>query len=197
MSAFDFMFKKGDTPPPKSAAATTSIPMYVPQNMPIQSQGKVDYEKYFDELMDKSDLPGPDYREFSQAIAKMSTAPLNEQDKYKTIFSSFETMGATESKLVETANKYIDIFDKKKQDFEKQAGSDRQTHIVDKQTAIDKLNQEIQEKQATVQKMMIEKQQDENSLLIESNNFNNVYTRRKAVILADIEKIKTYLNGSK
>lgn len=206
MSAFDFMFKKKDDiapPASKKPVMSSIIPPPVNMQTTISSTGgKTDYNKYLEDLMDKEDLPGPDYLEFSKGIIKSSNLPLTEEQKYQTVFGNFETMGLTIPKLVQTANQYLSILDREKAEFETQVEGERKIHVDGKQGLIQKeqdeiveLNRQIQEKSNNVTRMMTEKQDAQQSLLIEANNFNNAYTSKRDFITAQIGKIQTHLSN--
>ena len=163
--------------------------------------------KLLSEAIDKANIDGFDYYEFAQMLQALKPTLPSEQTLFQTAYTSGKVMGATKEKLIQTANVYLDVLNKKAQEFENacQAKIDElvtgrekelknmEGMIQEKAAAIQKLTEEIN--QMTAQKTQITNEIGENKVKIETkrNNFKatlQVFTGR---IQGDIEKINRYI----
>jgi peptidoglycan hydrolase CwlO-like protein len=105
--------------------------------------------KFFEDELARINLPGPDYFEFRrqmiamhQKIGKKGTSP---EIILQAVLTSFEAMNVSNSNIVTTAKQYREALEKKKTDFLKGAGAEKDKQLKKRQDALqmhqDNLNQ--------------------------------------------------------
>lgn len=175
----------------------------IPQgSIDITSAGE--FDKYFLDIMEKANLPGPDYFEFAKALEGLKNAGLPEEQKLLAVFAGFQAQGVAPQQLVDAANKYIDILNSKKTGEFDASVVTAQNVILGKEQRIDALVKENAEIAAKLQKNNEEVQfltQERVNLLgkLESKKttFNMSFQNFIQKIQKDIESIQKYLiNGN-
>jgi hypothetical protein len=165
------------------------------------------FEKYFDQLMDKANLPGPDYYEFFKTMETLEAHIHDEKARLSATFASLSIQGLTKDKLIETAGKYKEIMEKDKANFEKALGdkinaevvkrnNDLQTHekkIQANSELIQKLTKEITEAQSLIGKLKGEIIEEENKLASNKNGYMMACAAVINKISSDIQKIQSTL----
>ncbi len=174
---------------------------------PIAGEQKKEIIAYFKKVFEENNIPGADYQEFSVALEKMKALPMDEQTKFKTLFMSFESMGLTPEKLIETAEFYKTLFSNKlgqfdkehEQAFNREVGlrQNQVQELTQKNTDIDvemrKLNdQKIANEQSV--KTINEAIQKSSTMLTNSkNDWHATHAEIVAVIDHNIELVKKHL----
>ena len=69
------------------------------------------FNAHFDELFEKSNLPGPDYFEFSKMVEALSSPGMTNDMKLTVAFAGLTVQGLTVQKLLSSAQQYLDIID--------------------------------------------------------------------------------------
>jgi hypothetical protein len=64
-----------------------------------------------------ANLPGFDYLEFKDAIAKMSNAPMTEQQRFVAVFSTAQVMGVKYVDLIASIDHYVSVVGKQRESF--------------------------------------------------------------------------------
>jgi len=77
------------------------------------------FVEHFVDLLEKANLPGPDYFEFKQALQSMDSLELGEEKKFQAAWASFKAMGGIKdnSILTTSANQYLSILGKDRESF--------------------------------------------------------------------------------
>jgi ferritin-like protein len=204
--------EKKETPTTAPAASVTSSPASrapSTSTSPASTPGAQDDTviKLLSDALDKANLEGFDYYEFAQMLQALKPSLPSEQALFQTAFTSSKVMGATKENLIQTAGVYLDLLNKKAQEFEtacqaavKELVTGREDElkamdvaIQEKAAAIQKLTEEINN--MTAQKTQVTNDIGENRLRIDTrrNNFTatlQVFTSR---IQGDIEKVNKYI----
>lgn len=193
------LFKEEDKPLPKKSTQKPApvVEMYTQSTI---TAGSNDYLKYLDEVMDKANMPGPDFYEFSKSLVPMASLAIPEDQKFNTVLSTFSVMGATKEKLVESGNKYLGILDDNAVQFAKQLSTERDAIAARKQQientklSIEALHKEIETKSQAIADDGVEILRDESKLTVEESNFRVALEQKKNLITYQIDKIKTLGN---
>ncbi|MCF2446402.1 hypothetical protein L0657_20760 [Dyadobacter sp. CY345] len=104
-----------DTPieQPKPAPAAT-----VPN---VAGTANVDrkFVEHFVDLLEKANLPGPDYFEFKQALQSMDSLGLGEEKQFQAAWASFKAMGGIKDQAIlkTSAEQYLSILSKDRESF--------------------------------------------------------------------------------
>jgi hypothetical protein len=74
---------------------------------------------HFVDLLEKANLPGPDYFEYKQALQSMEGLSLGEEKQFQAAWASFKAMGGVKdtSILKTSADQYLGILDKDRTSF--------------------------------------------------------------------------------
>lgn len=179
--------------------AIPSVPMGIQMNtLPSDSE----FMNYLKGIMDKSNLPGPDYYEFVQALDSMKTQPLSEQQKFIAIFAGFQAQGVTTNLLIDSAQKYISILtDSKAKEFDvavegvNQQIASKNAQIQQLTLKNEELNKTIQQNADTIAGLNKEVIEMSTKISTKKSLFEGSFNNFIGVINENISKIKTYLNG--
>lgn len=184
-----------------------SQPTYIP---PFENgQGKMN-EKFADALfraMEAANIDGFDYFEFKQALKNLETMPMDEATRYKSAFAMAQTMGATPTKLMNTASNYLEVLKKEEAKFQQAANNQVQSQIGNKKNEIENLDAVIHQKSAQIKKMVDEIEQHKKEMDILNQDitqasskvaqtkadFDATYTMLLNQIEKDIENMNNYL----
>ncbi len=122
-----FFIKEEET----KAAQPTPTPASPPAQVPpppvvstINAAGTAEVDRkfveHFVELLEKANLPGPDYFEFKQALKSMDGLGLSEEKQYQASWASFRAMsgGVKDTTLLTTsAGQYVSVLDRDRGSF--------------------------------------------------------------------------------
>jgi hypothetical protein len=98
---------------------------------------------HFNNLLDKANLPGPDYFEFSQVLESPAMSKFDEKTKISASFASLVTQGLTKERLIDSAQQYVKVIQKDKEGFETALKGKLQGEVSTRQTQIDGLQRGI------------------------------------------------------
>lgn len=180
-----------------------------PVQMP-KPGGKAD-PKFVEVLLkaiEANNLDGFDYLEFKQSLQNLSNVQMDEKTKYQSAFAMAKTMGATPSKLVNSAQHYINVLRKEEAKFIDALKNQRQKQVLDKENGIKQKEQLILEKQKRIEQLQKEIEADKKSLETDraainqsmakveatKQGFVNAYNSVLGQIQGDIEKLNSYIS---
>lgn len=159
-----------------------------------------DYNAHLDRLMRENNQPGLDYLEFADALVKIDGQPLTEEQKYTITFPSYQAMGVGADKLVDSAEHYVKLLEKEKEEFTRELTTTREANVNQKKAAIEQTQRNIEKATADIQgwasdvtRMNSEMNAAQATLAAEEMAFNNAFMGRVNLINSQIEKIKKYL----
>lgn len=152
------------TPPPVS---TVSSPTVTP------GVHRAEFEKYFREVREKANLPGPDYKEFAETVEESKVDESDESKRIKSAYKAFKSMGLTKDKLIETAGHYKKLFSEKKSAFEDSVNKEIQNGVGAMQAEVDGLRQKNIDIDKQIQELIATKAKNESRIVELSNDINN------------------------
>jgi hypothetical protein len=173
------------------------------------NEGKVD-QKFVNVLLkaiDNQNMDGFDYLEYKQSLQSLSKMDMDEVTRYKSAFAMAKTMGATQPKLAESAEKYIKILMNEEQKFEDALKNQREKQVSQRQSQIKQLEQTIVTKENKIKSLQKEIEASKNKLEKEKSMINQAAAKVEATkdrfesayqlvlgqIKNDLKKIKEYL----
>ncbi|PWK27405.1 hypothetical protein LV89_01718 [Arcicella aurantiaca] len=187
----------------------------VQQTVAVQNSagtGVVDkkFVDHFVQLIENSNLKGPDYFEYMQALKSLAGLGLPEDKQYQAAWASFKAMGGITdvSVLSTTANQYVGILDTDRQNFLK----DVENAISQKVGGLKNDLKTTQDENETLAKQIIELQNRINAnsekitkitgdiseqsakITANKNNYEITYSSFVEQIKGDIAKIQQYLS---
>jgi hypothetical protein len=198
----------------KPKARTTSS--YDNSNLPANaivsratlSQGDIDkFEKHFEDLFNNVNLPGPDYYEFWKMMETLEAAVPDEAVRMNAVFSTLKVQGLTKETLVSSAEKYLQVVDKDKLEFQSAVGSKVMGEIEGRKNSITALEEKNKQNAELIQKITAEindntqkitslKKEvidEEAKINNNTNGYNIACDAMLAKLSSDIQKIKTSL----
>jgi len=188
------------TPAPASTVPTPTLPGTVNEEM----------VEFLSAAIEAADLPGFDYIEFRDSLAKMAKVPLAEAQKYQAVFATAQAMGLTKEKLIESIVHYQGVLENKKTEFMAHVEdmiakevTHREQIKAQKEAEIVALTEQIQQATASIN----EKQQEIGAIsgeIFEANqniqntaaSFEATYSFVAGKLEEDKGKIDTYLAAS-
>ncbi|WP_031527994.1 hypothetical protein [Dyadobacter crusticola] len=167
------------------------------------------FVEHFVSLLEKANLPGPDYFEYKQALQNMEGLGLGEEKQFQAAWASFKAMGGAKdtSILQSSANQYLAILDKDRSSFLKdveKAIKDRVGALQDEQKRLEESNVSLVQQLAEIQRKIDENKNRlgqisgevaEQSAKINANkdSFEITYLSFVEQIKSDLNKINQYL----
>jgi hypothetical protein len=177
---------------PPQAVATA------PPQTAVTDDGK--FRAHFDKLLAESNLPGPDYFEFTKMIEVMQAIP-DEAARYRTAFAGLSVQGLQKEKLLETAAAYLGILDADAAAFRKSLEAALQDQVLGRQQEITankerirQLSEEITQLQNRNQGLEATVADSEQKISASAAGYNASLEWRRSLIVNDMEKIKQHIN---
>ncbi|NIJ54023.1 hypothetical protein [Dyadobacter arcticus] len=185
---------------------------YVATTVPnVAGTANVDrkFVEHFVSLLEKANLPGPDYFEYKQALQNMEGLGLGEEKQFQAAWASFKAMGGVKdhSILKTSADQYLAILDKDRVSFltdVEKAIKDRVGSLQEEQRKLEDANTAFAQQIADIQKKMDENKNrlgqisgevTEQSAKINANkdSFETTYMSFVDQIKSDLNKINQHL----
>lgn len=155
---------------------------------------------HFDELMNKANLPGPDYYEFRKAV-KESNSIIPENILYQTIYNTFKSLGINKNLLLSSIDEYIKIIGNDKNDFDKTISELEKNEIANKQKQIESNKAKIEQLQKSINELnqsniQIQNEINESSIKItyKAQSYNTSNSSIIQELNNDKQKINQYIN---
>lgn len=198
------------TPVPE-APAEQPKPAATPTVPNVAGTANVDrkFVEHFVDLLEKANLPGPDYFEFKQALQSMDSLGLGEEKQFQAAWASFKAMGGVKdnSILKTSADQYLAILNKDRESFLKdveKAIKERVGSLTDEVKKLEDNNLAYAQEIANLQKKIddnknrlgqISGEVSEQSAKLNANrdSFEITYHSFVEQINSDLNKINQYL----
>ncbi|TDE17579.1 hypothetical protein [Dyadobacter psychrotolerans] len=167
------------------------------------------FVQHFVELLEKANLPGPDYFEYKQALQSMEGLGLGEEKQFQAAWASFKAMGGAKdtSVLKTSADQYLGILDKDRAAFLK----DVEKAIGDRVGSLQQEHKKLEESNITFAQQIadLQKKIDDNKnrlgqiageiteqsakINVNKDNFEVTYQSFVEQIKSDLNQINKYL----
>ncbi|WP_159467552.1 hypothetical protein [Dyadobacter sp. 3J3] len=167
------------------------------------------FVQHFVELLEKANLPGPDYFEYKQALRSMEGLGLGEEKQFQAAWASFKAMGGvTDNAILKTsADQYLSVLGKDRESFLKdveRAVKERVGSLNDELKKLEDNNNAYIQEIANLQKKIddnknrlgqISGEISEQSAKINANkdSFEITYQSFVSQINSDLSKINQYI----
>ncbi|MBX2928708.1 MAG: hypothetical protein KF852_12810 [Saprospiraceae bacterium] len=167
-------------------------------------------QKFMDILfkaMEDNNPDGFDYMEFRQSLASLKKMPMDEQTRFQSAFAMAQTLGATPSKLLDSAMHYIAVLNREEQQFEQALAAQKAKQIGSKEEEMLRLEQTVQAKTEQIRQLtaeieahqkqagQLQKEIGQASAKVETtkNDFIASYNALVEQIQADVDSMKKFL----
>ena len=202
---------------PVSAAPVAEKPLEQPKQAPsptvpnVAGTANVDrkFVAHFVDLLEKANLPGPDYFEYKQALQSMEGLGLGEEKQFQAAWASFKAMGGAKETTIlkSTADQYLAILDKDRTSFLK----DVEKTINDRVGSLQQENKKLEESNLAIAQEIanLQKKLDDNKnrlgqiageiteqsakINVNKDSFEITYKSFVDQINSDLNKINQYL----
>lgn len=182
--------------------------VYVTPTAPVVDPA---YLQHFEETFAKSNIPGPDYFEYSKSLLATSSMAnqIPEKARYEMAFQFLRTndQNLDWPYLKETGMKYLDIMNNELSEFNASIEAEKQKEIGSRQELISKLNAENEAKVQEIEKLSKEIAENQNRAteinaeIVEQStdldqklkNFEFAHLSFCNRIKEELQKIETYL----
>jgi hypothetical protein len=199
-----------DAEPAAAPAAPASAPGAPPQPAPLPP-GSIDakFAEHFANVLAKSNLPGPDYFEFREALRGMAGLGLSEDKQFQAAWASFKAMGGAVdvAVLTNTATQYLTTLNGDRESFNKSvdaAISERVGGLEKEQVQLQADNEALTRQLAEIQQRIAtnterlkaiggEIKDQSGKLTQNQQNYEATYGHFTQQIKDDIGKIGQYL----
>ena len=213
-------FIEEDTTQNQTQKTSLPTPMATPTKVQVQETitvqnasgtGVVDkkFVDHFVSLLENSNLKGPDYFEYMQALKSLAGLGLSEDKQYQAAWASFKAMGGITdvSVLVNTANQYVGMLDNDRQNFLKDVDTAISQKVgglkndlkatQDENESIAKqitdLQNRIKGNDEKISKITTDISEQSAKITTNKNNYEITYSSFVEQIKGDIAKISQYL----
>lgn len=167
------------------------------------------FVEHFVSLLEKANLPGPDYFEYKQALQSMEGLSLGEEKQFQAAWASFKAMGGVKDTTIlkTSADQYLAILSRDRESFLKdvdKAIKDRVGALQGEQKKLEETNASLVKQIEELQKKIednknrlgqISGEVTEQSAKINANkdSFEITYLSFAEQIRSDLSKINQYL----
>ncbi|KAA2245558.1 hypothetical protein F0L74_06275 [Chitinophaga agrisoli] len=118
------------------------------------SQADLDkFEKHFTDLLEKANLPGPDYFEFWKMMETLEAHVPDEKTRMAAVFATLSIQGLTKPKLLETAAQYKQIVAQDRAEFDKAANDKAVQEVQGRQIQLVNLEKTVAQHAETIKKL--------------------------------------------
>jgi len=192
------------------SSVVKQAPKAAKANMP-KPDGKKGDPKFVDVLLkaiEANNIDGFDYLEYKQSLQNLASVEMDEKTKFQSAYAMAKTMGATPSKLVNSAQHYINILKKEEAKFAQALQNQRQKQIQEREQGLTQKEKAIAEKLKQIDQLQKEIEAGKKSLEEDRAKINqsmakveatkqgfvNAYNNVLGQIQADIEKMNKYIS---
>jgi chromosome segregation ATPase len=155
-------FDEKDTKPATNSATASAVPPPIPSSpaaapAPALQEGDLaKFEKHFQELFDKANLPGPDYYEFWKMMDTLEAHLPDENARIKAVFAALQIQGLNKASLLDSAGKYKAMIEQDKANFESAVRQKSDAEIARRQKEIQAMEAEREEQQQLIARLQAE-----------------------------------------
>lgn len=201
------------TPPAPIAEKQNEQPKPAPAATVPNVAGTANVDRKFVEhfvgLLEKANLPGPDYFEYKQALQSMEGLGLGEDKQFQAAWASFKAMGGAKDPTVlkSSADQYLAILDKDRTSFLKdveKAITDRVGSLQQEHKKLEESNIAFAQEMAALQKKIDENKnrlgqiagevtEQTTKINLNKDSFDVTYMSFVKQINSDLNKINKYL----
>lgn len=193
--------------PQQAATVQPHQQTYQPRyNGTVSQENNDKYTKHFNDLMERANLPGPDYFEFMKMNDTLMTIP-DVPTRFKAVFSALSVQGVTKDVLLSSANHYVEMINVDSTNFKSALDGKtvndieaRKSTIAANTTQIEDNNKRISEliaQNETLKNANIalesEIKTEEGNIVQFEQAYRSVCSNMLGRIQSDIESINRYL----
>jgi len=112
--------------------------------------------EFLTKALDKANLPGFDYLEFKQSLARLQALNMDTATAVKSAFATASTVGLTKEKLLNSSQHYVNVLATEKAQFDSALANQMQKRIGDKQSEVAQKRKQIEQYKAKIAQLEAE-----------------------------------------
>ena len=184
-----------------------SVAPVVPGQVNPSQDDRAKFIKHMNDIMEKSNLPGPDYYEFMRSFQGISGMAVDDKTKTIMVATTLQSQGASKAIVLDTANQYLGILENDKTKYLDALASKAGKRISDLEQAITEDQKRLVDIDVEIQNLINEKTQlatdlangqialQETKIKAETNKvtYEMVFTEFTNGIKTDIQRITEYV----
>jgi methyl-accepting chemotaxis protein len=159
-----FVIEDGDAAPgDKSSGADNAQPKKegstpafdVSTDAAGKGAGKVQ-DKFLEVLfgaLESNNQEGFDYMEFKDFLKSLANVPMDDSTRFKSAYATAQTMGATKSKILDSAKYYLTVLASEQSKFQDALQGQRERNLTGKQDEIKQLGNTIDQDQKEIERL--------------------------------------------
>jgi len=136
---------------------------------------------------------GFDYLEYRNAIKELILNGQPESTAFVSVFTTAKTLGVTKQSIVDSANYYLSILDSENKEFNDELNSRKNSDIIEKENAIEKIGKEIEKLIKEKEKLEKEIIKSKDKIVGAGSSFSAAYENIHTKIKEDIQKLDKYI----
>jgi uncharacterized phage infection (PIP) family protein YhgE len=186
-------FTQTSPPEPDTKDTGHSSPTSTVTNTAGTAQVDRKFVEHFVDLLEKANLPGPDYFEYKQALKSMEGLGLSEDKVFQAAWASFKAMGGVKDTTVLTtsAAQYLNLLDKDRSAFLK----DVEKAIHDRVGALQREHKTLEETNSSITQQLTELQKKIEDNKTRLNQISGEITEQSAKINVNKESFELTYNS--
>ena len=184
----------------RQPVSVTSLGGGMPSIAPVApAQDTSKFAQYFHDLLDKANLPRPDYFSFMDALQQMANLNIPEDAKYQAALATLKAIGLKDpSSLVNSAQQYIQILETDKAEFVQKADDKSSGETSALQADIKKLESDNEEAKQQIEELQKQIMQNTQVAMQKRDQINERalhYSTSKQGYLSVCESIEGKIRG--
>lgn len=189
--------KEPITPAPKAPTTTPKAE---------EGQVKQQFVDHLLQALETNNLEGIDYFEFKNTLQSFAKMPMDDNLRYQSALTAVKTMGASEQKIIQSANHYLGVLAQEEASFKKAVERGRKQKIDGEIQRIEELKKMRAERLEAIEKMKVDVEkltkeinvvsekvmEDQVKIDTKSNHFYASYEFVANQIKSDLKQLKQF-----
>lgn len=144
-------------PDKSKAAPAPEAPVAAPKPVIPIIPGQPDPEmaKIIQEAIEAANLPGFDYIEFRDSLARMAGVPMTEEQKFQAVYATAQSIGATKQILLNAIDHYLKVIDDKAAEFESFVSGVEAQQVTAKEQSVTSLAKQIEDEATEINRLTV------------------------------------------
>lgn len=167
---------------------------------------KSQFVEHLTKALEENNLDGIDYFEFKNTLMSFAKMPMDDNLRYQSALTAVKTMGASEQKIISSAQHYLSVLAKEEASFKKAVERGKTQKVDGELQRIEQLKKMRNERLKTIEKMKAEVEkmtqeinhiskkvkEDQAKIDTKRNHFYASYEFVVKQIKADLEQLKQF-----
>jgi hypothetical protein len=192
--------EQASTEKSKSGGKVSKNPVQSVSTTTVQGVADNKFIDLLEGIIEQSNLPGQDYFEFKQALENMNSLPMDERTKFQTVYQVLSLQGCTKAVLLTSLDKYIQIIQNEKTNFDTEMQSAYDANVKSKllkaeesKKELETLSKRVSELNGSILVLSQEAQAEEMKIRATEANFKASADIIISEMIGDKDKINNFI----